>query len=134
MNTYKITLFVLGLDPHLNTRVEYVNAETEEEAEKEVVGDGWGVLKTELMDLDYGDNGFTKDQVDLIEDRVYEVMRDVVPDPYDLDAVVDAMLEDVITDIYETADWSDLEGDEVCLGDIDIAVARIIKNKICNES
>ena len=51
MNTYKITLFVLGLDPHLNTRVEYVNAETEEEAEKEVVGDGWGVLKTELMDF-----------------------------------------------------------------------------------
>lgn len=134
MNTYKITLFVLGLDPRLNTRVEYVDAETEEDAEKEVVGDGWGVLKTELMDLDYGDKGFTKDQVDLIEDRVYEVMRDVVPDPRDLDCVVDAMLEDVITDIYETADWSNLEDDEVCLGDIDIAVARIIKNKICNES
>ena len=134
MNTYKITLFVLGLDPRLNTRVEYVDAETEEDAEKEVVGDGWGVLKTELMDLDYGDYGFTKDQVDSIEEVVYELMRSVVPDHSDLDCVVDAMLEDVIVDIYETADWSELEGDEICLGDVSIAVARVIKNKICNES
>ena len=85
------------------------------------------------MDLDYGKYGFTKDQVDSIEDIVYELMRSVVPDHSDLDIVVDAMLEDVIVDIYETADWSELEDDEVCLGDVSIAVARVIKKRVAND-
>ena len=129
MPTYKITLFVLGLDPSINQRVVYEEAETEEQAEYNathgLAGDGWGVLKTVQMDLDYP--SFTKDQVDGIEDEVHRILMPVFQDARDRDQVVDAIFNDVMTDIEETADWSELEDDEYHLGDIEIAVARALK-------
>ena len=42
------------------------------------------------------------------------------------DNMAETLLTDIVSDIEETADWSDLESDEVCLGDITIAIGRVI--------
>ena len=131
MPTYKVTMFILGCDPKLTKEVDYADAANEESAEEDVLWhrDGYGVISTTQMDLDYPD--FTKPQVDGIEDRVHEILGAVITDATDRDNAVDAILSDVINDIEETADWSDLDDDECNLNDIDIAVARIVTKKLC---
>jgi hypothetical protein len=126
-------MFILGCDPKLTKEVDYADAANEESAEEDVLWhrDGYGVISTTQMDLDYPD--FTKPQVDGIEDRVHKVLSAVIPDAADRDNAVDAILSDVINDIEETADWSDLDDDECNLNDIDIAIARVVKEKLCKE-
>jgi hypothetical protein len=126
-------MFILGCDPKLTKEVDYADAANEESAEEDVLWhrDGYGVISTTQMDLDYPD--FTKPQVDGIEDRVHKVLSAVIPDAADSDNAVDAILSDVINDIEETADWSDLDDDECNLNDIDIAIARVVKEKLCKE-
>ena len=133
MPTYKVTMFILGCDPKLTKEVDYADAANEEDAEEDVLWhrDGYGVISTTQMDLDYP--SFTKAQVDGIEDRVHEVLKGIISDNFDRDNAVDAILSDVINDIEETADWSDLDDDECCIMDIDIAVARVVKEKLCKE-
>lgn len=133
MPTYKVTMFILGCDPKLTKEVDYADAANEEDAEEDVLWhrDGYGVISTTQMDLDYPD--FTKPQVDGIENRVHEILGAVITDAVDRDNAVDAILSDVINDIEETADWSDLDDDECNIGDIDIAVARVVKEKLCKE-
>jgi hypothetical protein len=126
-------MFILGCDPKLTKEVDYADAANEESAEEDVLWhrDGYGVISTTQMDLDYPD--FTKPQVDGIEDRVHKVLSAVIPDAADRDNAVDAILSDVINDIEETADWGDLDDDECNLNDIDIAIARVVKEKLCKE-
>ena len=133
MPTYKVTMFILGCDPKLTKEVDYADAANEEGAEEDVLWhrDGYGVISTTQMDLDYP--SFTKPQVDGIENRVHEVLSAIIPDAADRDNAVDAILSDVINDIEETADWSDLDDDECNLNDIDIAIARVVKEKLCKE-
>ena len=133
MPTYKVTMFILGCDPKLTKEVDYADAANEEGAEEDVLWhrDGYGVISTTQMDLDYP--SFTKPQVDGIENRVHEILGAVITDAFDRDNAVDAILSDVISDIEETADWSDLDDDECNIGDIDIAVARVVKEKLCKE-
>lgn len=133
MPTYKVTMFILGCDPKLTKEVDYADAANEEGAEEDVLWhrDGYGVISTTQMDLDYPD--FTKPQVDGIENRVHEVLSAIIPDAADRGNAVDAILSDVINDIEETADWSDLDDDECNLNDIDIAIARVVKEKLCKE-
>lgn len=136
---YKITLFILGVPPtKSNVRVVYEEADTMEDAEYNathgLAGEGWGVYKTSQMDLDYPD--FTKEQVDTIQDLVYGIINRVIPDHNDCETVVDAILNAVIDDIVDTADWSDLDAldDEVHTGDVEIAVARVLYNRLTVES
>ena len=133
MPTYKVRMFVLGCDPKLTEEVEYVDAVNEEKAEEDALWhrDGYGIISTTQMDLDYP--SFTKAQVDGIGDRVHEVLSAVIPDVVDRDLAVDAILTDVVNDIEETADWSGLDDDECNLNDIDIAIARIVQEKLCKE-
>lgn len=133
MPTYKVRMFILGCDPKLTEEVDYADAANEEGAEEDVLWhrDGYGVISTTQMDLDYP--SFTKPQVDGIENRVHEILGAVITDAFDRDNVVDAILSDVINDIEETADWSDLDDDECNIGDIDIAVARVVKEKLCKK-
>lgn len=44
----------------------------------------------------------------------------------DADNMAENLLTDIVADIEETADWSNLESDEVCLGDVHIAIGRVI--------
>ena len=133
MPSYKVRMFILGCDPKLTEEVEYVDATDEKAAEEDALWhrDGYGIISTTQMDLDYP--SFTKAQVDGIEDRVHEVLKGIISDNFDRDNAVDAILSDVINDIEETADWSDLDDDECCIMDIDIAVARVVKEKLCKE-
>ena len=111
-------MFILGCDPKLTKEVDYADAANEEGAEEDVLWhrDGYGVISTTQMDLDYP--SFTKPQVDGIENRVHEILGAVITDAFDRDNAVDAILSDVINDIEETADWSDLDDDECNIGDI----------------
>ena len=133
MPTYKVRMFIMGCDPKLTKEVEYVDAINEEKAEEDALWhrEGYGIISTTQMDLDYP--SFTKPQVDGIENRVHEILGAVIPDAFDRDNAVDAILSDVISDIEETADWSDLDDDECNIGDIDIAIARVVKEKLCKE-
>ena len=126
-------MFILGCDPKLTKEVDYADAANEEDAEEDVLWhrDGYGIISTTQMDLDYP--SFTKPQVDGIENRVHEILGAVITDAFDRDNAVDAILSDVINDIEETADWSDLDDDECNLNDIDIAIARVVKEKLCKE-
>ena len=130
MPSYKVKMFILGCDPKLTEEVEYVDAPNEKKAEEDALWhrDGYGIISTTQMDLDYTD--FTKPQVDGIENEVHRIISTIFTDWQDRDEVVDAILADVIADISETADWSNLDDDEYGISDVEIAVARVIKNKL----
>jgi hypothetical protein len=60
MPAYKVRMFVLGCDPKLTEEVEYVDATDEKAAEEDALWhrDGYGIISTTQMDLDYP--SFTK--------------------------------------------------------------------------
>lgn len=72
-------------------------------------------------------------QKDVIKGRTDYLLSYIFPDAQDRSAVVEAIANDVINDVEDCADWSRFEGDEYCHGDIDIALARVLKNKIVGE-
>ena len=49
MKEYKVTMFILGLSPNITKEVEYVQANSEEEAEELALWhrDGYGVMDIE---------------------------------------------------------------------------------------
>ena len=69
-------------------------------------------------------------QIDLVRVEMSGLLKNIFPDNYDRREVVDLITDDVIADIEETADWSDYKDDEYNLGDIQIALARVIKNAV----
>lgn len=68
----------------------------------------------------------TEMQLDAVRDEVSIFLGNIIPDYHDRHEVVDLILDDVVADIEETADWSNYEDDEYCLGDIQIALARVL--------
>lgn len=68
----------------------------------------------------------TELQIDAVRDEVSIFLSNIIPDYHDRHEVVDLILDDVVADIEETADWSDYCEDEYCLGDIQIALARVL--------
>ena len=69
-------------------------------------------------------------QLDAVWDEVSILLQNIFPDDAERHEVVNLIIGDVIVDIEETADWSDYEDDEYCLGDIQIALKRVIKNAV----
>ena len=129
MATYKVKGFILGLDPKLTEESEYVEADNEKIAEEDFLWhrDGYGIISTTKMsDLN---SAFTDSQVDAIKDEVGIMLGDAIHDSNDRHEVVDAIIGDILTDIEETADWSHLEEDEYSISDVQIALARVLKNK-----
>ena len=72
----------------------------------------------------------TEMQIDGVRDEVSDMLKDIFYDNKDREEVIDLIIEDVAQDIEETADWGDYDEDEYNLGDIRIALARILKNAI----
>ena len=68
----------------------------------------------------------TELQIDAVRDEVSIMLGGIIPDNIDRHEVVDLIIDDVVTDIDETADWSDYEDDEYNLEDIRIALARVL--------
>lgn len=72
----------------------------------------------------------TEMQVNAVWDVVSILLGKIFLDDAELHEVVNLIIGDVIADIEETADWSGLEDDEYHLGDIQIALARVLKGAI----
>ena len=72
----------------------------------------------------------TELQLDAVRDEVSILLLDIFPDIVERHEIRDLILDDVVQDIEETADWSDYEDDEYNLGDIQIAVARVLKGAV----
>ena len=68
----------------------------------------------------------TELQIDAVRDEVSIMLANIIRDHHDRHEVVDLILDDVVADIEETADWSDYCEDEYNLGDIQIALARVL--------
>lgn len=54
----------------------------------------------------------------------------IIPDNPDRNEVVSLILDDVIEDIDETADWTGFAYNEIHSGDVEIALARVLKNAV----
>jgi len=72
----------------------------------------------------------TEMQLDAVRDEVSILLYNIFPDDAERHEIRDLVLDDVVLDIEETADWSGYEVDEYCLGDIQIALARVIKSAV----
>lgn len=72
----------------------------------------------------------TEMQLDGVRDEVSILLQDIFPDDAERHEIRDLILDDVVLDIEETADWSGYEDDEYCLGDIQIALKRVIKRAV----
>lgn len=77
----------------------------------------------------------TKEQKEIIPDEVIDMLMENMNYAID-DAgeICDKIINDVYDDIENTADWSDIDDDEVCVGDINIAVSRAIYGKIVHNN
>ena len=119
----------LPSSPHTN-EIVYIDAETQDEAEQEAhdryFPKGYGVLSSR----EYR-NGLSEEQREEARNYMDNFLSKVVSDSYDREAIISAIEEDVYDDIEHCADWQSLEEDEWCPGDVEIAVARILKERIC---
>lgn len=50
----------------------------------------------------------------------------------EMNDIAENILDEVVTDIEETADWSDLCVDEVHDGDVSIAIYRVVSKRLMN--
>lgn len=75
-------------------------------------------------------NNMTDAQEKIVKDVVDAKMQSIITDSVDRNNFVDSIIDSVIDDINETADWSEMTDDEVCVGDIDIALARVLINLV----
>lgn len=75
----------------------------------------------------------TEMQLDAVRDEVSILLGNIFRDDAERHEIRDLVLDDVVADIEETADWSDYCEDEYCLGDIRIALARVIKNAVVSK-
>lgn len=78
--------------------------------------------------IDFYECNMTDTQEKIVKDVVDDKMQSIITDSVDRNNFVNSIIDRVIEDINETADWSELTDDEVCFGDIDIALARVIIN------
>ena len=65
-----------------------------------------------------------------VEAHINALLSPLFQDNFDRSEVVGLIIDDVIADIDETADWSELNYDEVCMGDIEIALARVLLSAV----
>ena len=78
--------------------------------------------------IDFYECNMTDAQEKIVKDIVDAKMQSIITDSVDRNNFVDSIIDSVIDDINETADWSELTDNEVCVEDINIALARVIIN------
>ena len=72
----------------------------------------------------------TEMQLDAVYDEISILLQDIFPDDAERHEICNLINDDLVLVIEETADWSNYEDDEYCLGDIQIALARVIKKAV----
>ena len=91
-------------------------------------------VKVMVNGVDFYECDMTDAQEKIVKDIVDAKMQSIITDSVDRNNFVDSIIDSVIDDINETADWSELTDDEVCVGDIDIALARVLINLVNKNS
>ena len=87
-------------------------------------------VKVMVNGVDFYECDMTDAQEKIVKDIVDAKMQSIITDSVDRNNFVDSIIDRIIDDINETADWSELTDDEVCVGDIDIALARVLLNLV----
>lgn len=73
----------------------------------------------------------TTEQYDLVNEEVVDQISDMLGTGLgDSDAIATKIIGEVINDIEETADWGGLDDDEICVGDVTLAIQRSIVKRI----
>lgn len=72
----------------------------------------------------------TKEQLKGVRSHLVELLIPIFEDMREREEIISTIFDDVVLDIVVTADWSELEDDEVHTGDISIALARVLKRAI----
>ena len=75
-----------------------------------------------------------EEQKELVKEVVERLLANIISDYFECAEATENILDAVIEDIEETADWSELMDDEVCVGDIQIALARVLMDVIAKYS
>ena len=75
----------------------------------------------------------TEIQIDGVRDEVSFLLGEIFLDNAERHEIRDLVLNDVVQDIEETADWSNYDENEYNLGDIRIALARVLKSAIVSK-
>lgn len=75
----------------------------------------------------------TEMQLDVVRDEVSFLLGEIFLDYWERHEIRDLVLDDVVRDIEETADWSNYDENEYNFGDIRIALARVLKNTIVSK-
>lgn len=83
-------------------------------------------VKVMVNGVDFYECDMTDAQEKIVKDIVDAKMQSIITDSVDRNNFVDSIIDRIIDDINETADWSEMTDDEVCVGDIDIALARVL--------
>lgn len=87
-------------------------------------------VKVMVNGVDFYECDMTDAQEKIVKDIVDAKMQSIITGSVDRNNFVDSIIDRIIDDINETADWSELTDDEVCVGDIDIALARVLLNLV----
>ena len=72
----------------------------------------------------------TKIQIEGIREELVLLLGNIFPDYFERRKVIDLIIDDLISDINETADWSDYAENEYNGEDVRIALARIIQEAV----
>ena len=72
----------------------------------------------------------TDAQEKIVKDVVNAKMQSIITDSVDRGGFVESIIDSIIDDINETADWSEMDSNEVCIDDIHIALARTLINLV----
>ena len=72
----------------------------------------------------------TEYQKDAVYTDIIEMFKSYIPDLQNAAELANLIIDDVIDDIEETADWSALNDDEYVSDDVSIAIYRTLKTRL----
>ena len=73
----------------------------------------------------------TEEQRELVREEVSSQIGDMLGTGVgESEDITDKIIGEVITDIEETADWGGLDDDEICVGDVTLAIQRAIVKRL----
>lgn len=75
----------------------------------------------------------TATQKDCAVKYVSSLLSNIITDSFDREKVVGALRGEILEDIEDCADWQNLDEDEWCPGDVEIALTRALVNRIWGE-
>lgn len=72
----------------------------------------------------------TIEQRESVIEETERIVSNFFGNMFSAEEITESIINDVVEDIDETADWSSFEDDEICPDDVLIAVRRTLYNRI----